>query len=152
MLRQARHERVRRQPDERGSLSLTLSKAAHAACCSLLLAACSGEESGSGAQSADTSNTPTGDAALSAGVTCATGGAQTFTSSCTVEQARVEGAPVLVIRHPDGGFRRLAVKNGTVAEADGAQQAVVTRDGDTIGVSIGSDRYRLDASVLGNGR
>jgi hypothetical protein len=132
-------------------LMLSLSKHTRTACLSALLAACSG---GGGGSAAPTSDSPNPSATMSGtrGVSCAIGGAQAFTNSCTVEQAQVEGAPILVVRHADGGFRRFALKDGTLAEADGAEQAVVSRSGTTIDVTVGADRYRLDASLLPDGQ
>jgi hypothetical protein len=120
----------------------------------LLLAACGGGDgSGSQASAPAAASATTGAAMASeASVSCAVGGAQAFAGTCTLERAQVEGAPILVIRHADGAFRRFAVKDGALTEADGAEKAVVTRSGDTIDVAVGSDRYRLSASQLGNGQ
>jgi len=86
-----------------------------------------------------------------ASLSCAVNGALAFTDGCTAERVLVDGAPVLVIRHADGGFRRFDVlAGGSVAEADGALRVAVVRNGTTLEVTIGSDRYRLDASLLGN--
>jgi hypothetical protein len=87
-----------------------------------------------------------------AAVACATGGAQSFTSDCTIERSRVDGERILVIRHADGGFRRFAVKEGNVTAADGAEQAVVTRNGTTLDIAAGADRYRLDDRLLTDDR
>jgi hypothetical protein len=118
------------------------------------LAAC-GEGDGSGSQAS--TSTASGDAAspTAAGadrVACALADASAFADACTLERAQVEGAPVLVIRHPDGGFRRFAVKDGSVIEADGAEAATVTRNGNTIEIAVGADRYRLTVAQLGNGQ
>jgi len=84
-------------------------------------------------------------------VSCAVNGAVTLATTCTAERVLVDGAPVLVIRHADGGFRRFDVlAGGTLAESDGAVKAAVLRTGTTLDVTIGTDRYRFDASVLGN--
>ena len=83
-------------------------------------------------------------------VACAVNGALNYADDCTAEHVVVDGSPVLVIRHADGGFRRFDVlAGGTLAEADGALRATVLRNGTTLEVTIGSDRYRLDAG-LGN--
>ncbi|MET4895963.1 hypothetical protein RN629_02180 [Sphingomonadaceae bacterium jetA1] len=83
-------------------------------------------------------------------IPCALGGAGQFSDGCTVEQSADAEAVVLTLRHPDGGFRRLRVTRdgrGVVA-ADGAQSAQVAVDGDRqIAVTIGSDRYKLPATV-----
>jgi len=78
-------------------------------------------------------------------IECAVGGT-TFERACTVER---EGDRLTVI-HPDGGFRRLLVTGdgrGVVA-ADGAERAQVLVIGPgQIEVTLGSDRYRLPATV-----
>jgi hypothetical protein len=83
-------------------------------------------------------------------IECATGGEDTLERVCTLErQSNAEGI-ILVLRAPDGGFRRLRVTSdgqGVVA-ADGAEPALVTPLGpDLIEVAIGRDRYRLPATV-----
>ena len=81
-------------------------------------------------------------------IECAVEGAA-FERVCTAE--RSAGPETLIIlRGPDGSFRRLAVtRDGRgVAAAEGAEPASVTVVGrDLIEVSIGSDRYRLPARV-----
>jgi len=78
-------------------------------------------------------------------IECAVGGT-TFERACRLSR---EGER-LTIHHPDGGFRRLLIARdgrGVVA-ADGAEQAevaVIARD--RIEVALGSDRYRLPATV-----
>ena len=52
-----------------------------------------------------------------------------------------------VMRHPDGGFRKLASADtpAGLVEFDGAQRAESQRVGDEIVLSIGDDRYRWEA-------
>lgn len=77
-------------------------------------------------------------------IECALAGAAGFKRECTVERVRGTGAGVLVIRHPDGGFRRLLESgDGSFETADGAQRAVVTPGPGYAGVAVGQDRYRL---------
>jgi len=84
-------------------------------------------------------------------LSCAVNGAAAFATTCTAERVLVDGAPVLVFRHADGGFRRFDVlAGGTVAEADGAQRATVVRTGTMLDVTVGADRYQFDTSMLGN--
>jgi hypothetical protein len=81
-------------------------------------------------------------------IDCQVEGSTAFEHNCIVE---AEG-PLLTVRKPDGGFRRLRVAtDGTgVAAADGAEQAVVTLlDDGRIEVAIGGDRFRLPARVRG---
>lgn len=118
----------------------------------LLLAGCSSErdasEQGSGSPKAAGASVADADR-----VACALDGALAFDDGCTLEQAQAEGAPVVIIRHADGGFRRFAIlPDGSLGEADGAQKAVINRDGGTIEVSVGADRYRIEAGRLGNGQ
>ncbi len=71
-------------------------------------------------------------------IECALAGATEFARDCGVERSREDGALVLTVRHPDGGFRRFAVTDdgrGLVA-ADGAEPAAVSLNG------TGRDRGR----------
>jgi hypothetical protein len=81
-------------------------------------------------------------------IECAVKGAA-FERVCTVERsAGLETR--LILRGPDGSFRRLVVtRDGRgVAAADGAEAVSLTvLAKDLIEVSIGSDRYRLPARV-----
>ena len=69
-----------------------------------------------------------------------------------MERSTTQEGLVLVLHHPDGGFRRLLVTTdgrGVVA-ADGSEQASVAVVGPgMIEVAIGEDRYRLPATVKG---
>jgi hypothetical protein len=83
-------------------------------------------------------------------VYCAVNGAANFRPDCQIERTRSDDGLVLVLRHPDGGFRRLLVTGdgrGLVA-ADGAEPAVVSPVSEReIEVAIAFDRYRLPATV-----
>jgi hypothetical protein len=113
------------------------------------LAACGGGDKADSQSTSGGADTATANADR---VSCAIAGASAFTDACTLERTQVEGAPILVIRHPDGGFRRFALKDGSVVEADGADAAKVTRNGTAIDIAVGSDRYRLSAGQLDNAR
>lgn len=78
-------------------------------------------------------------------VFCALGGASRFTGSCSLERSLSAGLPVLIVRHPDGGFRRFAIgrDNNGLITADGADQAGVALNGTLLDVRVGQDRYRL---------
>ncbi|WP_373486902.1 hypothetical protein [Blastomonas sp.] len=85
-----------------------------------------------------------------AAVQCALGQSTEFTDGCDVERVQNGETRGLVMRHPDGGFRRFEIVDdgrGLVA-ADGSEEAVVTplTDG-RIEVSVGRDRYRLPATI-----
>ncbi|WP_017671301.1 hypothetical protein [Blastomonas sp. AAP53] len=111
-------------------------------CLALLAAGCSDPSSPAGPESvAD------GDDAK---VSCALAGETEFTEQCEVERVQSGAARELVLRHPDGGFRRFEIVTdgrGLVA-ADGAEEAVITPLSDgRIQLSVGPDRYRIPATV-----
>jgi hypothetical protein len=103
----------------------------------LLLAGCSG---------ADVPKQAAGDEHIE----CALNGSAAFARSCTVERVSSGEGLILILRAPDGAFRRLLVTQdgrGVVA-ADGALPAKVTViANDRIEVAVGGDRYRLPATV-----
>ena len=51
----------------------------------------------------------------------------------------------LVIRHPDGSFRRLTRNGKTLSSADGAGEPIMEREGETVEFSVDGDRYRWRA-------
>lgn len=82
-------------------------------------------------------------------ISCAVAGASAFSDSCSVDRLKVDGKLTLVVRHPDGAFRRFAVVTdgrGLVA-ADGAEPAKTVIEGDKLAVSVGADRYVFPAKV-----
>lgn len=85
-------------------------------------------------------------------IECAVAGSGAFARDCTVERYREQGALILVVRHPDGAFRRFEVLTDGrgLAPADGAEPAQVSLADDTLAVSIGADRYRFPATVAGD--
>jgi hypothetical protein len=87
-------------------------------------------------------------------IECAVAGAAAFARECRVQQTQTDGAPTLVVRHPDGGFRRFEIlSDGTgLATADGAQPADVSLHEDGIEVAVGTDRYRFPATIAGDAR
>jgi hypothetical protein len=79
-------------------------------------------------------------------IECAVGEGAAMTNSCALE--RGEGN-VLVLRHADGGFRKLTLDpDGTIDTADGADGLELKSmpDGRTE-VVIGLDKYRLPAGL-----
>ncbi len=82
-------------------------------------------------------------------VACAVGGAKDMRPVCAVEREQRDGALFLVVRHPDGGFRRFEVlRDGRgVAAADGADPAQVTLTGSAIDVEVAGDLYRFPVTV-----
>ncbi len=100
-----------------------------------LVAACSG---------GDAAPVPEGES-----LACALGGAGDFAEDCVLERVHEGGADVLVIHHPDGGFRRLIVlPSGGLIAADGADQAQVSEEQGNLVVSLGQDRYRIPQALL----
>ena len=77
-------------------------------------------------------------------IECAIGPGAEFGPDCLVE---VEGN-LLVVRHPDGSFRRLVRTANGVEAADGAQGISSGVSGTGMELSIDGDRYRWDASAF----
>jgi hypothetical protein len=84
-------------------------------------------------------------------IECALGDGSLFGPDCLVEKVAGEQGPEFVVRHPDGGFRRLRIaddRSGMVA-IDGADTAVNERVGTppVLQVTVGPDRYRFPADL-----
>ncbi len=83
-------------------------------------------------------------------IECAIDGASDFSRDCSTERLSGEGGVTMVIRHPDGGFRRFNVlTDGRGLEAaDGFDQAKISivQDGKIL-VSVGPDKYLLPAQI-----
>ncbi|WP_145955452.1 hypothetical protein [Sphingorhabdus sp. SMR4y] len=83
-------------------------------------------------------------------ISCAIDGASDFTRDCLVERLSGENGVTMIIRHPDGGFRRFNVlTDGHGLEAaDGFDKARISivEDG-KIQVSVGPDKYLLPAQI-----
>jgi hypothetical protein len=103
----------------------------------VLLAACS--QGATEAPAADPDNL----------IECAMAGAAAFSRECEVEHAEEDGAPILIVRHPDGSFRRFTVTDDGygLATADGAQRAAIGLHGKQTEVTVGADRYRFSGRV-----
>lgn len=80
-------------------------------------------------------------------VACALRGASDYASECRLVEIDKGAERYFVMRHPDGGFRKLAPADtpAGLVEFDGAQRAESQRVGDEIVLSIGDDRYRWEA-------
>jgi hypothetical protein len=117
--------------------------------CALSLAACGGNEA-EDLQNAESDAAE--QAALDGKVECALAGSATFERTCTTEQIAASDGKILVIRHPDGGFRRFDILTDGrgLAPADGFDETKITllNDG-MIEVSSGDDKYRLPAQIKG---
>lgn len=75
---------------------------------------------------------------------CAVNGASEYASSCRILEVSNADGTYFIVRHPDGGFRRLELAEtvtGFVA-GDGADESSSVRDGDYVVLTIGVDRYR----------
>ena len=83
-------------------------------------------------------------------IECRIGDAVQFERFCTWERGSSPAGATIIVRKPDGGFRRfLVTEDGSgVVAADGAEAAEVTIIADNrIEVAIGGDTYRLPATV-----
>lgn len=77
-------------------------------------------------------------------VECALGPGTTFAKDCAIERSRDGGTYKMILRHPDGGFRRLEVDaSNTIVSADGADAAEIVLNGAVADVTVGEDRYRI---------
>ena len=91
-------------------------------------------------------------AALDGKIECALAGSAAFERTCTTEQIAATDGKILVIRHPDGGFRRFNILTDGrgLAPADGFDETKISLiDGGMIEVSSGDDKYRLPAQIKG---
>lgn len=83
-------------------------------------------------------------------IECAIDGASDFTRDCYTERLVGENGVTMIIRHPDGGFRRFNVlTDGHGLEAaDGFDKARISivEDGKIL-VSVGPDQYLLPAQI-----
>ena len=100
----------------------------------LLLAACAPEESDARVEKDDL-------------VECALNGSGTFVRDCVIEVMQADGPPTVVIRHPDGGFRRfdwVSTRGGPeLHSADGVERAQVEQRDNMLHIAVGADRYRV---------
>lgn len=85
-------------------------------------------------------------------VLCAVNGASKFARKCAVERSNRGGQQVLVIRHPDGGFRRfvLSADGRELAAADGADVVSLALVGKQTEVRVDVDAYRFSRPLTGN--
>jgi hypothetical protein len=102
----------------------------------LALAACSQKSSGGGVDDPEAEQ-----------IACALGDAKTFTSACVIERSQQGGKSVLVIHHPDGGFRRFEVlaDGHSLASLDGADKVEATPNAKDTEITVGDDHYLLPA-------
>ena len=113
----------------------------------LTLAACNGGDDLSQAEREASEQ-----AAQAGKVECALAGSDSFERVCTTEQIVSDEGKILVIRHPDGGFRRFDILTDGRgrAPADGFDETRITLlDSGMIEVRSGDDKYRLPALIKG---
>ncbi len=83
-------------------------------------------------------------------VECALAGSATYTRNCQTERVTSDKGQMLIIRHPDGGFRRFMVLTDGrgLSPADGFDKTdIAILEGGFIEVSSGDDKYRLPAEI-----
>jgi hypothetical protein len=118
--------------------------------CGVLLAGCEAKKTDEAEAAPAAEKTPTRAANGNELIECAIGGAQWFLRECEVEKSEDDkGAKVLVVHHPDGGFRRFTVMTdgSGLATTDGAVEADGAIVEDRLDVRVGDDRYRFPATV-----
>jgi hypothetical protein len=77
-------------------------------------------------------------------IECALGPGTGFAKDCAIERSRAGGVYKMIVRHPDGGFRRFEVDaDNTIVSSDGADVAQVTLNGTVAEVTVGGERYRI---------
>lgn len=78
-------------------------------------------------------------------IVCSLNGSGNFESVCRVERSLAGDTLYLIVRHPDGAFRRFEVlKDGRgLAVADGAEPAELNLKDGHLEVAVGLDRYRF---------
>ncbi|MGL5838764.1 MAG: hypothetical protein ACRCY3_09725 [Sphingorhabdus sp.] len=102
---------------------------------------------------ADAEREAAGDAAEAGKVDCALAGSSKFERVCTTETLSASSGNMLVIRHPDGGFRRFDILTDGrgLTPADGFDETAIKilNDG-MIELRSGDDSYRLPAAIKGS--
>ncbi|MFN3620242.1 hypothetical protein [Sphingorhabdus sp.] len=119
-------------------------------CCAALvlvaLAGCGGDSDASDGTGSGNTERDAADGKIE----CALAGSDHFERLCSTEQIAANGATILVLRHPDGGFRRFNVLTDGrgLAAADGFDETRISvLEGSMIELSSGDDRYRLPAQI-----
>lgn len=81
-------------------------------------------------------------------IECRLGDAAVFGRTCTLERRETDRGLEMIVRRPDGGFRRLIGTGASIEAADGAEQPAVTRLADgRLEIEIGGDVYRVPPRV-----
>ncbi|OYU01707.1 MAG: hypothetical protein CFE36_09455 [Sphingomonadaceae bacterium PASS1] len=132
-------------------MSLPISKYAAAALLLASLAGCGGDNA---APIEQTEKDASDQAARNGDIVCALAGSDRFERTCKTEQIAAPDGKMLVIRHPDGGFRRFNILTDGrgLAPADGFDETRIRVLGaNRIELSSGDDKYRLPAQIKGQG-
>jgi hypothetical protein len=93
------------------------------------------------------------EAALQGKIECALAGSTEFNRNCTTERVSGAEGQMLVVRHPDGGFRRFKILTDGrgLSPADGfdADFKITVMANGMIEVKSVDDVYRLPAAIKG---
>ncbi len=85
-------------------------------------------------------------------IDCAIGAGADYSTVCTIERVSDEEGDVLLLHHPDGGFRRLTykVQTGELSTVDGADllEDRSLEPGKAREFAIGEDRYLVPIELL----
>jgi hypothetical protein len=128
-----------------------ISKYSCAFALTLTLAACGGDTTDADLKAAEDQQAK--DAAAAGKIECALAGNTSFNRNCTTERVSGAEGQLLVVRHPDGGFRRFKILTDGrgLAPADGIDpdfKLTVMGNG-MIEVRSAEDIYRLPAAIKG---
>lgn len=119
----------------------------------LMVAAC-GSNSDNDQAIRDAEQQADQDAAEGGKIECALSGSASFERKCTTDRISSASGQILIVRHPDGGFRRFKVLTDGrgLAPADGFDEThIKVLDNGTIELSSGDDKYRLPARIKSGG-
>jgi hypothetical protein len=85
-------------------------------------------------------------------IACAVAGSAEVADACLVEHTESDGRLSLVVRHPDGAFRRFdVVTDGRgLKVSDGAEEAQTKLVDGKLDVTVGADHYVFPVTVKSN--
>jgi hypothetical protein len=128
-------------------IAMQISRYALILCVSALLAACNkSDEQSAASTEQEEASAETNDGKIE----CALAGSDKFARTCDTERIAGPAGQILVIRHPDGGFRRFKVLTDGrgLAAAEGADKtSIKILNNGTIELASGDDLYRLPAQI-----
>jgi hypothetical protein len=117
----------------------------------LFVAACGGDTTDADLKAAEAQQAK--DAAAEGKIECALAGSTSFSRNCTTERISGAEGQLLVIRNPDGGFRRFKILTDGrgLAPADGLDPdfKLTVQGNGMIEVRSADDIYRLPAAIKG---